>query len=131
MTRTPTPPRPAVPKILICDDRPDIREALKRFLENQFDLILVDKTAAALDILSHQPDIRLALVHAGLNSAANTPLPEIKKLFPGIKTILVATSHTRTSPALEAQADSCLAVPLTEKIVCQEVRRLTAPDTRG
>lgn len=69
----------ANPKILICDDEEGMRESLKAVLADHYELVLVDSSDMALEILSHSKDIKIVIL--------NIKMPEIQKKFPHVKII--------------------------------------------
>jgi len=92
----------ASPKILICDDEEGIRESLKLVLGDHYDLITVDSGDMALEVLSHNKDIKIMLLDIKMPKTSGLDaLQEIKKKFPHLKIIMV-TGYKSVETAAEA-----------------------------
>jgi CheY-like chemotaxis protein len=73
------------PKIIICDQNEGVRESLKLILQDLYDLILVDSTAQALDVIKHSTNNGILLINT------NDVDESIQNIQPSIKMILLQT----------------------------------------
>jgi PleD family two-component response regulator len=83
----------ANPKILICDEKEDVRESLKVILADHYELVLVDCSDMVLEILSHTKDIKIVLL--------NIKMPEIQRKFPHVKIITDIVKPFKSQDILE------------------------------
>jgi DNA-binding NtrC family response regulator len=91
-------------KILICDDEENIRESLKAILADHYELVLVDSTDMAVDILSHAKDIKIILLNINIIQTNEINiLKEIKKKSPHVKIILITGYRSAETPAEAAR----------------------------
>ena len=68
------------PKILICDDEEGIRESLKLILGDHYNLVTVDSGSMALEVLSHNQEIKVMLLDIKMPKTNGLDvLQEIKK----------------------------------------------------
>ena len=82
----------SIKKILICDDKENIRESIKLALSYNPDLITidVDHGEKALKVLSEDSDINLALLDLKLPDINGLDLTAIiKKSYPNVKIIII------------------------------------------
>lgn len=89
-------------KILIVDDEEGVRESLKLILGEQYDLILTEDGAQALDCLKNAPDIGLVLMDIKMPKMNGLEvLAEMKKEYPKLNVILI-TGYKSVETAAEA-----------------------------
>lgn len=94
----------SIKKILICDDKENIRESIKLILSHSPDLITidVDNGEKALKALTEDPKINLVLLDLNLPDIYGLDLTAIiKKRYPNIK-IIIITAYDDEKTKMEA-----------------------------
>jgi len=98
----------ANPKVLICDDEEGIRESLKLILGDHYSLVLVDSGDMALEVLSHNKDIKVLLLDIKMPQTSGLDsLQEIKKKYPQLKIIMVTGYKSVETAAEAARLGAC------------------------
>ena len=89
-------------KILICDDEPGVREALKLILGDHYPLIMTDEGSQCLECLNNDKDIGVLLLDIKMPKMSGLDvLKEIKEKRHDVKVIII-TGYKSVETAAEA-----------------------------
>ncbi len=120
----------ANPKILICDDEEGIRESLKIVLGDHYELVTVDSGDMALEVLSHNKDIKVMLLDIKMPKTNGLDvLQEIKKKYPRLRIIMV-TGYKSVETAAEASrlgASGYIVKPFKSQEILETVKKNLEP----
>jgi diguanylate cyclase (GGDEF)-like protein len=90
------------PKILIVDDEAPTREALKRTLRQDFEIIEADSAESALDILRQSQDVCIIVADERMPGKSGTELlSEVKVLYPFMVRVMIS-GHVQLEQMMNA-----------------------------
>ena len=117
----------AVIKVAIADDHALFRTGVKTFLQSRKDIQMVaeaENGMQLLNLLRHiQPDVVLLDIQMPVMDGL-TALPEIKKLYPGIKVIMLSflNDHSVISKMMEIGANSYITKESGAEMIYDAIR---------
>ena len=117
----------AVIKVAIADDHALFRTGVKTTLQGRKDIQMVaeaENGMQLMNLLRHiQPDVVLLDIEMPIMDGLTT-LPEIKKLYPGIKVIMLSfhNDHSVISKMMEIGANSYLAKESGAEMIYEAIR---------
>jgi DNA-binding NtrC family response regulator len=116
----------SIPKVLICDDEEGIRESLKLVLGDHYEMVTVDSGDMALEVLSHNKDIKVMLLDIKMPKTHGLDiLQEVKMKFPHVKIIMV-TGYKSVETAAEATrlgANGYIVKPFKSQEILETVKK--------
>jgi DNA-binding NarL/FixJ family response regulator len=120
-------------KVAIADDHTLFRTGVKTSLANRKDILVVaeaENGMQLLNLLRHiKPDVVLLDIQMPIMDGLST-LPEIKKLYPGIKVIMLSPhdDHSVISRMLEIGANSSLSKECGSAMIYEAIRAVFDQD---